>query len=270
MTHYAVHAALTTPFGDDGWVDLDALHLHLGLLMDDGVHGVMAAGTTGEGALLEESEVATVVASAVQAAEGRIEVIAHVGRASTPATTRLARAAAGSGADAIMAITPWFFRHDHEALLAHYRAVLASVEGTPVLAYNFPNRTGNDLLPELVDTLAGEGLAGLKDSTGSPERHTEYLDVAQGHDGFRLFVGSERLVGRSLEGKGAGSISALANVHAPLLLQLAEEGSDVAQAAVDRAQAQTPDIPSLKRAVAERLVEFGATYPVASRVALGG
>ena len=108
---------------------------------------------------------------------------------------------------------------------------------------------------ELVDTLAGEGLAGLKDSTGSPERHAEYLDVAQGHDGFRLFVGSERLVGQSLEGKGAGSISALANVHAPLLLQLAEEGSDVAQAAVDRAQAQTPDIPSLKRAVAERLVE---------------
>ena len=215
MTHYAVHAALTTPFGDDGWVDLDALHLHLGLLMDDGVHGIVAAGTTGEGALLEESEVATVVASAVQAAEGRIEVIAHVGRASTPATTRLARAAAGSGADAVMAITPWFFRHDHEALLAHYRAVLASVEGTPVLAYNFPNRTGNDLSPELVDTLAGEGLAGLKDSTGSPERHAEYLDVAHAHDGFRLFVGSERLVRQSLEGKGAGSISALANVQAP-------------------------------------------------------
>ena len=100
-------AALTTPFREDGWVDLDGLRAHVAVLADDGLDGIVPAGTTGEGPLLEDAEVATVVATAVEAAAGRMEVIAHVGRASTPATTRLARAAAGSGADAVIAVTPY-------------------------------------------------------------------------------------------------------------------------------------------------------------------
>ena len=103
---FQVHAALTTPFAPNGSVDLDALRLHIELLADDGVDGIVPAGTTGEGPLLEESEVASAVATAVQTALGRIEVIAHVGRASTPATVRLGRAAAGTGADALIAVTP--------------------------------------------------------------------------------------------------------------------------------------------------------------------
>jgi dihydrodipicolinate synthase/N-acetylneuraminate lyase len=266
---FLVLAALTTPFADNGSVDVDALRLHIELLAEDGLDGIVPAGTTGEGPLLEESEVATTVATAVQTAAGRMEVIAHVGRASTPATVRLARAAIGSGADALLAITPYYYPHESEALLGHYRALLEAAEGTPVLAYAFPDRSGNELPAELVDTLAGEGLAGLKDSTKSPERHTEYLEVARRHEGFRLFVGSETLTLQSMQAGGAGAISALANARADVLLGVREEGSEAAQEAVDRARTELPDIPNIKRAVRARLAERGADYPDAPRAPLG-
>jgi 4-hydroxy-tetrahydrodipicolinate synthase len=270
MSDFLVHAALTTPFRDDGWVDLDALRAHVGLLFDDGVDGVVAAGTTGEGPLLEEAEVANVVATAVHAAAGRMEVIAHVGRASTPATVRLARAAAGAGADAVIAITPYYYEHDAEALLAHYRALLEALDETPVLAYTFPDRAGNELAPAVVDTLAGEGLAGLKDSTKSPERHADYLEVARRHEGLRVFVGSEQLILESMRSGGAGSISALANARADVLLRLRDERSPEAQDAIERAHAELAQIPAVKRAVSERLAERGVSYPPAPRAPLRG
>ena len=265
---FLVHAALTTPYTESGSLDLDALRLHVELLAEDGVDGVVPAGTTGEGPLLEESEVATAIATAIQTSAGRMEVIAHVGRAATPATVRLARAAAGSGADAVMAVAPYYFSHDADALLAHYRALLAALGDTPVLAYTFPARTHNELEPELLDTLAGEGLAGLKDSTGSPERLAQYLEVAARHEGFRLFSGSEALMLEAMRGGAAGSISALANVRADVLLALREEGSEEAQRAVDGAKEELPGIAEVKRAVAERLAERGAVYPPEPRAPL--
>lgn len=262
---FQVHAALATPFGSNGGLDLDALRLHVELLVEDGVDGIVPAGTTGEGPLLEESEIASIVATAVQTAEGRIEVIAHVGRASTPATLRLARAAAGTGADALLAIVPYYYAYEPDALLTHYRALLESANGTPVLAYTFPDRTGNELSPELVDTLAGEGLAGLKDSTKSPDRLDEYLEIARRHEGFRLFVGAEPLALQSMRGGGAGAISGLANARADVLLRLRDQGSEEAQAAVDEARAELPAISDVKRAVRARLAERGAEYPDAPR-----
>jgi 4-hydroxy-tetrahydrodipicolinate synthase len=269
MSAFQVHAALTTPFREDGWVDLEALRAHVELLADDGIDGIVPAGTTGEGPLLEEAEVANVIATAVQAAAGRMEVVAHVGRASTPATLRLARAAAGAGADALIAIVPYYYAHPPEALLSHYRALLEAEKDIPVLAYTFPDRAGNELPPEVLDTLAGEGLTGRKDSTRSAERHTEYLDVARRHEGLRVFVGSERLALSSLAAGGAGSISALANARADVLLRVRDERSDAAQEAVNEAHAGLSGIPAVKRAVAGRLAERGAAYPVASRAPVG-
>jgi len=269
VSGFEVHVALTTPFRDDGWVDLDALRAHVRLLADDGVDGIVPAGTTGEGPLLEESEVAAVIATALEAAAGRMRVIAHVGRASTPATVRLARAAATSGADGVIAITPYYYAHDAGALLAHYRALLDAVEGTPVLAYAFPARSGNELPAEVLDTLAGEGLAGLKDSTKSRERHVEYLEVAARHHGLSVFVGAEELALESRRGGGAGAISGLATARADLLIRVRDEGSQDAQDAVDAARRQLPGIVELKRAVSDRLAELGVSYPPAPRAPLG-
>jgi dihydrodipicolinate synthase/N-acetylneuraminate lyase len=269
VSDFGVHAALTTPFRADGWVDLKALRAHVRLLVDDGVDGIVPAGTTGEGPLLEESEVAGVVATAVEAAGGHLEVIAHVGRASTPATVRLGRAASSAGADALIAITPYYYAYEDGALLEHYRALLGAIRNTPVLAYAFPARTGNELSAEVLDTLAGEGLAGLKDSTKSPKRLAEYLEVASRHDGFRVFVGAEERALDARRAGAAGSISALANARADVMLRVREEGTRNAQAAVNAARRELDGIAGLKRAVSERLAELGVSYPAAPRAPLG-
>jgi dihydrodipicolinate synthase/N-acetylneuraminate lyase len=268
---FAIHAALATPFGDDGSVDLDALRAHLEFLVEEGLDGVVVAGTTGEGPLLEEAEVEALNAAAVDAAAGRLEVIAHVGRASTAATVRLARAATRAGADALIAITPYYYAVDGDGLLRHYRALLDAAAGAiPVLAYTFPDRTGNELPAEVLDTLASDGLAGLKDSTKSPERHREYLDVARRHEGLRVYVGSERLTLESLRGGGAGAISALANARAGVLQRLRREQTEEALADVEGARRELPEIPQIKAAVRELLAARGVRYPAAPRAPLAG
>ena len=166
MTDFGVYVALTTPFDAEGEPHPAALQAHIELLVEDGVDGVVVAGTTGEGPLLEEVEIEAVVAAAVEAAGDRLEVVAHVGRPSTPATVRLAAAASQAGARGLIAITPYYFPLGDEELLRHYDALLGAVDGLPVLAYTFPARAGNELSPEVLDRLADEGLAGMKDSTG--------------------------------------------------------------------------------------------------------
>jgi 4-hydroxy-tetrahydrodipicolinate synthase len=260
MNDFPVHAALATPFAEDGSIDSAALRAHVDLLVEDGVDGLLAAGTTGEGPLLEEAEMEAVIAAAVEAAAGRIEVIAQVGRPSTAGTLRMAAAAARAGADAVMAVTPYYYGLGDDALLGHYQALLGAGDGVSVMAYTFPDRTGNELSADLLDRLAGEGLAGLKDSTGSPDRQQEYLQVAHRHRGLRVMVGSERLVLRAVEGGGAGSISALANAQTDVLVRVREERSDDAQEAVDAARARLKGIPEIKRAVSARMAERGVSY----------
>jgi 4-hydroxy-tetrahydrodipicolinate synthase len=262
---FALYAALTTPFAGGGDLDPDALRGHLEMLIDDGIDGIVVAGTTGEGPLLEEGEVEHLVAAAVDASGERLEVVAHVGRPSTAATVRLAGAAARAGADALIAVTPYYFALGDEELRRHYESLLDAVDAIPVHAYAYPERAGNALSPELLDRLAGEGLAGVKDSTGSPDRHAEYLEVSGRHPDLRVMVGSERLALQSLRGGGAGTIAALANARADVLLRLREERSERAQEAVNVARSQVPDIPTLKRAVSERLAERGVRYPPAPR-----
>lgn len=265
MTAYGLHAALTTPFDDRGHPDLEAVRAHIELLVEDGLDGLVVAGTTGEGPLLEEAEIEALVAAAAEAAGDRLEMIAHVGRASTVATVRLAGAAVRAGADALIAITPYYFALGDEELFRHYQTLLGAVDAVPLLGYNFPDRTGNQLSPEVLDRLAAEGLAGLKDSAGSADRHREYLEVGRRHQGLRVIVGSERLALLSLQGGGAGSISALANARADVLRAVRDERSDEAQEAVNAARTAVPDIAALKRAVSERLAERGVRYGPAMR-----
>lgn len=265
MTDFSVQVALTTPFDDGGSPDLDALRAHVELLIEDGVDGLVVAGTTGEGPLLEEAEIEDLVAAAVEAVGDRLEIVAHVGRPSTAATLRLAAAAASAGADALIAVTPYYFGLDDGQLLRHYEALLAAARGMPVFAYTFPDRSGNELSPEVLDRLAGEGLAGLKDSTRSSERHREYLEVSHRHRNLRVMVGSESLALASLRGGGAGAISGLANARADLLLRLRDDPTEDAQDAVNAAREELPDIPEVKRAVSDRLAERGIRYAAAPR-----
>jgi 4-hydroxy-tetrahydrodipicolinate synthase len=272
----AVLPALLTPFDAAGGIDRAALREHVEFVIEGGVDGIMPCGTTGETALLEADEVIEVVAGVVEAAAGRVKVVAHVGRPSTRATQRLIDRAVDVGADAVAAIVPYYYALDDAQVIAHFRALIGTAGDTPLLAYTFPARTGNDLSPAALTAMAELGLAGLKDSTGDPERHAEYLAAAPG---IEIFVGSPSLLLGSLQGGSRGSVAALANLRPDLVVALARAFGDRQGDEAERVQRvivelerelrMGPALVRLKSAVADAMARRGVPYPAAPRSPLG-
>src|SRR3954466_9666877 len=210
----AVVVALLTPYErGGGGVDEGALRAHVDWLVEAGVDGLMPCGTTGEGPLLSDAEVAGVVRATVAAADGRMPVLAHGGRPGTATTLALARGAVADGAAAVAAVVPYYYAAGDDAVRAHYAALLDGVDA-PVYAYTIPSHTHRELEPALLERLIGDGLAGLKDSTKSAKRHRQYTAaVAAVGAPFALFTGTATLAHEAILGGSAGAVLALANLH---------------------------------------------------------
>lgn len=249
-----VHAALLTPLAADGGVEADALRAHCRWLVENGIDGVLVAGTTGEGPLLDDDD----VLRAVSAVAEETRVMAQVGRPSTTATVALARRALEAGADEISVVVPYYYELGDDQLLAHYEVV------APALAYVIPARTVNDVSASLLDRLADAGVVGVKDSTKSLARHEQYLEVARHRPGFRVYMGSDGLAADALERGATGLISAVANLRPDLVVAL-RDGVREAQDEVLAVRAEAGGLAGLKRLVAERI----PGYPAAVRAPLG-
>jgi 4-hydroxy-tetrahydrodipicolinate synthase len=272
----AVLPALLTPFGDDGEVDTSALRGHVEFLIEAGVHGIMPCGTTGETALLEPEETLSVVRAVVEAAAGRVPVIGHVGRPSTRATARLIAAAIDAGVAGVSAIVPYYYAFGDREIVAHYRALLRAAGDTPLFAYTFPARTGNDLSPEAFGALVSDGLAGLKDSSSDDALHEAYLAAAPD---AAVFVGSPSHLLHALRAGSRGGVAALANLRPELVLGIAAAWRDGDDEAAERVQeevraaerelAREPALVALKRGVSELMAGRGERYPAALRSPLG-
>lgn len=262
--------ALLTPFDADGRVDLRALERHVEFVVGAGVDALMPAGTTGEGVLLDDDELVRVVEAAVRAAGGAATVLAHVGRAATAATVRLARRALDAGANAVSAVVPYYYAVDDAQVVGHFRALISAADGAAAYAYTIPARTGNELSAAAAGELVAAGLGGIKDSTKSLERHEEYLAL-----GTCVLMGSDGLVLDALRLGAAGCVSAVANLRPELLVGLvrahASGRRDVAEelqrdvSALRTALASEPALVGLKRAVAARI----EGYPSGLRAPLG-
>jgi 4-hydroxy-tetrahydrodipicolinate synthase len=267
-------AAITTPFGADGGVDLDAFEAHARWLEEMGLDGLFVAGTTGEGVLLEDDEVEALAAHAVAAA-GSLQVIVQVGRPSTRATVALGRRVLEAGAHGVAAYVPWFYPVTQEQVRAHFLALLEAAGDAPAYLYNIPPRTVNDLSPETAGELARAGYTGMKDSTGDLERHKQYLAAVDGS--FEVFTGTEPLIVESVAAGASGSINGLSNCRPELFLALRDAlaaGDDVAELNEEisalKAQVKAEGtVPAVKRRVRERLAERGVDYPAAPRAPFG-
>ena len=277
----SVIVALLTPFDENGDLDKTALGAHVDYLVDAGVDALMPCGTTGEGALLADVEVADTVRATCAAAGGRVPVLAHVGRPGTGPTLALARQAVEHGADAVSAVVPYYYPADGDQIRAHYAALVEGLEGTPLYGYTIPERTRNELDPALLGALIADGLAGLKDSTKSIERHREYAAAVReaGGRGFDLFMGSASLVLEAVRAGAAGAVLAIANVWPELCVELARAAREGREDDAERLQQELTaveievhrdgTIPGLKRRTRERLSEHGVSYGAELRAPLG-
>ncbi len=270
-------AAITTPFGAGGEVDLDAFEAHVRWLAEVGIDGLFVAGTTGEGVLLEPDEVEALTARAV-AVSGSLEVIVQAGRVSTRATIALARRALAAGADGVAAYVPWFYPLTQEQVRDHFLALLEAVDGAPAWLYNIPPRTVNDLDPATAAELARAGYVGMKDSTGVLERQLAYLEAVRGIDTFAVYTGTEPLIVASVAAGASGSINGLSNCVPETLVALrdalnAGEDATAPHEQLEKLKAEvqsgTSMVAAIKARVRERMAERGVDYPAGLRGPFG-
>ncbi len=201
---------LVTPFRE-GRVDEDALRGLVEWQIASGSHGISVCGTTGEPTSLSVDERKRVIELAVQAAAGRVPVVAGVGTNHHGETVEMAQFAEQAGADALLVLVPYHVRPTQEGLYQHFRAVARSTR-LPVIVYNIPGRTAVNLEVETLARLRRdcENVVGVKEANRDFE-HVNRVLWACGRD-FLLFSGIEVLCYPMLAIGGAGFISATANL----------------------------------------------------------
>jgi 4-hydroxy-tetrahydrodipicolinate synthase len=201
--------AIVTPFGEDGRVDHGGLARLVRWQIESGIDGLVPCGTTGEGATLSDAEHREVLSTVVRAAGGRVPVVAGVGSNDTERTLAAARRAAEAGADALLVVTPYYNKPNRSGMLAHYRAV-AGATALPVVVYNVPGRTGQNLGAAWILELARiPGIVGVKEASGNLEQIAAIL--ADRPAGFALLSGDDALALPTVALGAEGVISVVSN-----------------------------------------------------------
>ena len=210
--------ALVTPFAD-GQLDLDTLKKLVDWHVGQGSNGLVPVGTTGESPTLSHSEHDTVVATVIEAAAGRLPVVAGAGSNNTAETVRLVKAAKAAGADAALVVTPYYNKPTQAGLIAHFTQ--AADCGLPIIIYNIPGRSVVDMTPKTMGVLAKhEMIFGVKDATGDLSRVPQQR-ITCGTDFVQVSGEDATALGFNAHG-GVGCISVTANVAPALCAQMQE------------------------------------------------
>jgi 4-hydroxy-tetrahydrodipicolinate synthase len=181
-----VITAMVTPFTEDRSVDEAAARKLARHLVDNGSHGLVLSGTTGESPTLDDEEKLSLLRAVRDELGPDVLLICGTGSNDTGHSERLSAAAADEGADAVLAVTPYYNKPNRTGIIAHYRAV-ASAAGVPVILYNIPSRVVLNLPPDLLAELAQiENVVGVKQANDEELRPIDGLRILAGNDGTFL------------------------------------------------------------------------------------
>jgi 4-hydroxy-tetrahydrodipicolinate synthase len=202
--------AIVTPF-KNGEIDEEALINLIEFQIENGTHGIVPCGTTGESPTLSHEEHEHVIELTVKTVNKRVPVIAGTGSNSTKEAIRLTRFAEQAGADAALLVVPYYNKPTQEGLYLHFKHIAAQVD-IPIILYNIPGRAGVNMAPETIARLAGEckNIAGVKEASGSIPQASKILHLC-GMD-FLLLSGEDALNFPLLAIGARGFITVTANV----------------------------------------------------------
>ena len=202
--------ALVTPMTDDGAVDQVALERLVEWHIAEGTDAIVAVGTTGESATLDEKEHCHTIRRVVEIVNGRIPVIAGTGANSTSEAISLTQCAKAAGADACLLVTPYYNKPTQEGLYQHHKAIADAVD-IPQILYNVPGRTAVDMQPETIVRLSSiSNIIGVKEATGDLAR-IEKLRAEVPAD-FAIYSGDDATAREAMLLGADGDISVTANV----------------------------------------------------------
>lgn len=209
MQFSGAFTALVTPF-KNGSVDEKAYRNFIEWQIDQGIHGLVPCGTTGESATLTHEEHERVIEICIDQAKGRVPVLAGAGSNSTMEAISLTRFAKKAGADGALLITPYYNKPTQEGLFLHFKAVAEAVD-FPIVLYNVPGRTGCNMLPPTVARLANlPHIAGIKEATGNLTQVSDVLEQCPAS--FSVLSGDDFTALSLMQLGGTGVISVTSNI----------------------------------------------------------
>jgi 4-hydroxy-tetrahydrodipicolinate synthase len=209
-TFKGVFPALVTPMTEDQELDCATLASLIDHLIEQGVHGVIPLGSTGEYYALDDAERETVVKTTLEAVAGRVPVLVGTNGGSTRAVAAYSRQAQDMGADGVLLAAPYYSLPTADELFEHFRAVNDAI-GIPIMLYNYPGRTGVDMTPDLIVRLADlDNVLYVKESTGDVTRVSEI--IRRCGEKITVFCGCDTLALESFLLGAAGWVGGIVNV----------------------------------------------------------
>lgn len=207
-----VMPALLTPFDAQQKIDKESLRRLVRFNIAQGIDGVYVGGSTGEAfiqSLAEREEVLEIVA---EEGKGKITLIAHVGCVSTAESQQLAAAAKRYGFDAVSAVTPFYYPFSFEEHCDHYRAIIDSADGLPMVVYNIPALSGVKLTLEQINQLVTlPGVGALKQTSGDLYQMEQ---IRRAHPELVLYNGYDEIFASGLLAGADGGIGSTYNIMA--------------------------------------------------------
>ena len=205
-----VNTALITPF-KDGHIDKIALRDLVNWQIQQGVHGLVPVGTTGESPTLSHEEHDEVIEITVTEAAGRVPVIAGAGSNNTSEAIRLAKHAEEVGANAVLIVSPYYNKPTQQGLKAHFLSIADELSSIPLIVYDIPGRSIVSVKDELLAELAKhKNIIGIKDATGDAARPARLSNLIG--DDFCQLSGDDATAFSYLASGGHGMISVVSNV----------------------------------------------------------
>ena len=221
---HGILPAVITPFDAQERIDYDAWKKIIDHQIAAGVHGLFFGGGQGEFFSLTTAERRDIMSECVSMVGGRVPVYMGTGAVTTRESIALTLAAAEAGVDYAVVITPYYLKPKQDELIEHYAAI-CSESPLPLLAYNIPERTGNELAPETARRIAerSDRLVGLKDSSGDLGKVRRFVAIEQevGRP-FHIFMGRDHMILPALRLGCVGAVAACGNVIPELLVGLYE------------------------------------------------
>ncbi len=202
--------AIVTPM-HDGKVDEQGLTDLINFQIDNGIHGLVPCGTTGESATLGFDEHKRVIELTVQVVDGRVPVIAGTGANNTLEAIELTESAKASGADAVLSVVPYYNKPSQEGLYQHFKTIVDAVD-IPMVLYNVPSRTVTNMEPTTVARLAElSNIIAIKEASGSLNQIAEVIRLCP--DDFTLLSGDDFTCMPTTLIGGKGVISVTSNIE---------------------------------------------------------
>ena len=239
------YPASVTPFDGKGGIDFLAVSKLAAWFRAGGCQGMVLAGTNGEGPSLSAVEKRDLVKTAVSLAEG-LDIILGVATPSLDEAIWLSKQTGAAGAQGVLLMPPSYFKDVSEEGIAKWFEAVLDKSPVGILIYNFPQRTGITLSPELMRRLAKhDRMAGLKDSSCNPDNLASYADALK-DSGKVMFVGDETLLVKALAAGWSGTISGAANLIPGWLSQIVSEWGIARESAETKHELILPTLKTIR------------------------